>query len=175
MSGTKKTLVGKAPDGSRVELRTSGSYCYAGVARYHGSSTWEVILRGVSQPSVEKRMKTWYNLNFTRIAEWDTVPLAEQLLQPVEEYFASRPLEHGARPRVTQVFSPAEGWQDAAALRLDGCPTRAWVRHLQREGWTALSAGNLSRWADFDISELLKPRRPRRLLGGTLIGSRTGG
>lgn len=176
MSRTARNLIGFAPDGSTVRVRTSGGYTCAGIARDRRTGRWSVITRGSSEASVGSRLRTWCNRNLSAYSEGPVIPLREEMPPLLEEYFRQRPLggNPARMPRIVSVFGPGLPWVPAEKVGLRKFATRAALREAQRCGLTSVAIGDDTRQADFTIEALLKRQPSRPALGGSLIGSRRG-
>ena len=158
MSGTKKTLVAKAPDGQRTTMRSSGGWDLAGLLK-SPSGHWFIAIVGSSSDSVRKRTITAYHRHPTA-TEWTVVPLREALPQAIDEYFTPRAYMHVA-PIVRSVFSPSTGWIDASGVRLAGWAGLSLLRRIQRAGFTTVAVGDASHPAEFGLDSIM-PRSPLR-------------
>lgn len=162
MSGTKKTLVAKAPDGQHVTMRSSGGWDVAGIIK--APSGWFIAAVGCSWESVRKRTITAYNRHQTG-TDWKVVPLREALPKAIDEYFADREHTH-VYPIVRTLHSRSTGWIDASDVRLAGWAGLSLIRKIQRLGFDAISVGDSSHPADFNVEGLV-PRPARRPVKST--------
>src|SRR5260370_20477924 len=146
-SGTKKTLVAEAPDGTRVTVRTSGNYDLAGLARLQGK--WEMVSKGSSHDSV---------LRGGRAASCGAsvlvVLLREQVPWVIDAYMNIIGPRDQISARIEKIFSPATGWIPARSIDCAVWPGRSAIRKISHLDWTGISVKINGREADFQREEL---------------------
>jgi hypothetical protein len=169
-SRTARNLVAYIDGKLAVTLRTSADYAYAGIAPSNTSPTgWVLLTKGFARDSVDSRTRTqlrkWARVQPNRGVNYRVVSLHDELVKPIAEYFAERPLDSGRTPTIMAVFIEGQGWfhrgEAAKAGLTKGYPTRARLRHLRDQfGVTHVSVGDDRRHADFRMTEFRLGRMP---------------
>lgn len=168
MSGTKRTLVALAPDGTEVTQQTSGNYSVAGLIQRE-SGSWFIAAHGNSWASVKSRTSAMYGRGCYR--QMHVADLREVTAPVVREYFGTHNVTVISLFREGQTgLGMKAGWTDTGELGLSrqgfGLKGGAsMIRKLAKDGYTAVHflgrTGGTPRFADFQTDELLKSLRSR--------------
>ena len=152
-----RNMIAYIPDlpGTAVTWKTAGNYTHVGLLYSWADNKWSVIEKGWSPQAIAKRVKTEGRKMFAHAPQFaeaaTAVALLHEMTAPViAAYFGDH------RVAVTAVYRPETGWQDA-----DYHGGRSNLRHLNREGVTAIAVTRHGRTADFQMTEVVKSLNSR--------------
>jgi hypothetical protein len=164
--GRKQVLVAEAPDGTKLEYRTSAAYDYAGLGKDRDG--WQIIAKGWSKKNVLRTTRSRAGYGLSIVVPFTVKDTVGEVPSAIAAHFERKRATGEPRqmPMITQVYRDGTPWEDTEPVPA----TFTQIRHLARKGVTSVAVQAYgSAHADFPVEPMLR-EASFPLLGGSLIG-----